>query len=58
LKSTWSDTQSLAFDGHHIHLTAKNTTKRSFKLRGIENASEALMDAARTNGINVVVEGN
>jgi hypothetical protein len=61
LKSTWSDTQSLAFDGHNIHLTAKNATKRSFKLRGIENASEAteaLMNAARTNGINVIVEGN
>ena len=61
LKSTWSDTQSLACDGHNIHLTAKNTTKRSFKLRGIENASEvteALMDAARTNGIHVAVKGN
>jgi hypothetical protein len=61
LKSKGSDIQSLTFDGHNIHLKAKNDTKRSYKLRGIENASEAteaLMEAARTNGINVVVEGN
>ena len=60
-KSKWSDTQSLEFEGAKIHLTEKKNKKRSYTLRGTENASEAidaLMEAARANGVHVVEGGN
>lgn len=53
LKSKWTNTQSLTFEGSKIHLTTKDNVKRSLKLRGIENAleaSEALMEALALTG--------
>lgn len=59
IKSKWSDTESLAFEGPKISLTMKNNIKRSFKLRGIENvseAAEALAEAARSHGVQTDIK--
>ena len=59
LKSQWGDVGVLEFEGQKIHLTSKNNIKRSFKLHGVENVSEAtdaLRKAARNNMIDVAVE--
>ncbi len=61
LKCKWSDIQTLTFEGPKIHLTEKNNVKRSFKLRGVENVSEAidaLTEAARNNMVDVTAGGN
>ena len=61
LKSKWSDIESLGFEGPKIHLTAKNNARRSFKLRGVENVSEAidaLKEAARNNMVDVIAGSN
>ncbi len=61
LKCKWSDIQSLAFEGQKIYVTEKNNVKRSIKLRGVANVSEAvdaLTEAARNNMIDVVASGN
>ena len=58
LESKWSEIEILSFDDSKIHLTSKNNAQRSFKLRGVENASEAtevLVEAARNNMIKVIV---
>jgi hypothetical protein len=56
LKCKWSDIQTLTFEGPKIHVMEKNNAKRSIKLRGVENVSEAieaLTEAARNNNVDV-----
>ncbi|MGA7161473.1 MAG: hypothetical protein WBZ48_10755 [Bacteroidota bacterium] len=61
LKSKWGDVEILEFEESKIHVTAKNKVRRSLKLRGVENISEAievLKESARKNMVDVVGGGN
>ncbi len=55
-RCSWADVQTISFDGPTLQVITNNNMRRSFKLRAIENVSEAieaLKEAARNNRVDV-----